>query len=108
MRKHHEKHKYERKNIKCRRFVLIIKLYILALNLIYIRLKFSKIIKVCCFILLVGCSLTKSQYHEFTESSHVLIFEQYGQDFNEVQNKLMELNSFLSDEFKDEQSIYML
>jgi cytochrome c peroxidase len=79
--------------------------YILALSLMYIKLKFSEIIKVSCFILLVGCSLTKSQYHELKESPHLLIFEQYGKDFNDFQNKLVGLNLILNDKTGVEKSI---
>ena len=68
-------------------------------------MNYSNIIKVSCFVLLVGCSLTKSQYHEFKEKPHVIIFNQYGNDFTDFHEKLMELNSLCTAQIDGETSI---
>lgn len=44
-------------------------------------LKLNRIFKYLCFILLVGCSLSKSTTKEEVKASHLEIFHQYGKDF---------------------------
>ncbi len=53
-------------------------------------LDFSKMFRVLCFLILVGCTLTKRQYFDKKDAPHVQIFKQYGFDFNSFQ---MELDS---------------
>lgn len=54
-------------------------------------LKLSRIVKVACFILLVGCSLTKSQYQKSDTEPHILMFSQYVDDFNHFHKAINEL-----------------
>lgn len=57
----------------------------------YISLKLSNIFRSLCFVVLVGCSLTKSDYLDQEDIPHHLIFEQYGNDFIIFQKELLHL-----------------
>jgi len=84
---------------------LLISIYTLNLNLIHISLKLSNIFKLICFLVLIGCSLTKREYLEQKVIPHRLVFDQYGIDFKSFHKELLSLKGFTEVEIPDHDAI---
>ena len=62
-------------------------------------MKLNKIINIFCFILLVGCSLTKVDYKETKNPTNIAVFKHYISDFNGFERELLQLNLLTDSEY---------